>query len=174
MVANFTSYAVIGAIIGGVSYIIGAIVSGDWSWGGFAFAIVGGALATTLAGIGGLSNRQLVPSAIAATLLPSFSVPIGDFFISVSSTILFAKSLGIGASINASYKSGNFSFSAGIGVVSYGNYQVFGNQGAQIRQSLMATYNDDKTGFSLGTNFWSVDGNDSHRTAAVTIGVGEV
>jgi len=112
---------------------------------------------------------------------------------------------------------GNFSFSAGIGVVSYGNYQGFGNQGAQIRHSLMATYDDGKTGFSLGTNFWSGDGGmkmfdqqtgivkgrsgdfnfsyendgtpfqkkwfaggilgdggDSHRTALVTIGIGEL
>lgn len=42
--------------------------------------------------------------------------------------------------------------------MAYSNYQGFGTRGGEIRESLMAGYNDGNTGFSLGTNYWQGTG----------------
>jgi hypothetical protein len=60
-------------------------------------------------------------------------------------------------SFGVSYSDGDWSFSGGVGIMSYGNYNGFGANANEIRYSILANYDDGKTGFSLGTNFWRGD-----------------
>jgi len=39
--------------------------------------------------------------------------------------------------------------------MSNSNYNGFGKNGLEVRKSILASYDDGKTGVSLGTNFWS-------------------
>jgi hypothetical protein len=39
--------------------------------------------------------------------------------------------------------------------VSNSNYNGFGKSGMEIRKSILAFYDDGKTGLSLGSNIWS-------------------
>ena len=152
---------IVGAVSGAAAYIGHAIQTGNWSWGGFGMAILGGAI------LGGITYG-IAPSLVWSTgsllsiaaagfvgaFLPSFNIPIGDWNISISPSIAFGNASGIGASLSVGYSDGNWSFSGGIGYMNYGNYNGFGN-GVEIRKSILAAYDDGTTGFSLGTNFWS-------------------
>lgn len=57
-------------------------------------------------------------------------------------------------SVGISYNSGEFTFSYGFGVTRYTKHYATGNEGTEIRNSFMVNYDNGKTGFSLGTNFW--------------------
>ncbi len=151
---------IVGAVSGAAAYIGQAIQTGNWSWGGFAMAVLGGAI------VGGItygiapslvwSTSSLLTIAAAgfvSSFLPSFTIPIGDWSISISPSIAFGNASGIGANLSIGYSDGNWSFSAGIGYMNYGNYHGFGN-GTEIRTSILAAYDDGKTGFSYGTNWW--------------------
>ncbi|QHI38239.1 tRNA(Glu)-specific nuclease WapA [Kordia antarctica] len=171
---------IVGAISGAAAYIGHAIQTGNWSWGGFGMAILGGAI------VGGLTYG-IAPSMVWSTgsilsiaaggfvgaFLPSFNIPIGDWNISISPSIAFGNAAGIGASLSVGYSDGNWSFSAGIGYMNYGNYNGFGN-GVEIRKSILAAYDDGKTGFSLGTNWWSGNlggGNDNFHQQTGMLGI---
>lgn len=162
----FAVGAIIGAVSGGVSYAAQAIQTGNWNWGQFGLSTLGGAL------IGGVSGgyastactvtTNAVVNAFAsgfiAGMMPVYGVQMGDWSFSLSPAIAFGNTMGIGASISATYSSGDFSFSAGVGIMSNSNYNGFGKDGLEIRKSILAAYDDGKTGFSLGTNFWSGNG----------------
>lgn len=173
---------IVGAVSGAAAYIGHALQTGNWSWGGFGMAILGGAI------VGGITYG-IAPSMVWSTgsllsiaaggfvgaFLPSFNIPIGDWNISISPSIAFGNASGVGASLSVSYSDGNWSFSAGIGYMNYGNYNGFGN-GVEIRKSILAAYDDGKTGFSYGTNWWSGKGGMSEfkqRTGIVGIRSGD-
>ena len=157
--------ALIGAASGGAAYIGSALRTGNWSWGQFGLSVLGGAV---IGGITGGINPMSIFSAgslggIAATgfaagLLPSVNGHIGDFSFSISPAIAFGQSFGVGANLSVGYSSGKFAISAGLGYMAYGNYQGFGKSGSEIRESIMAAYDDGRNGFSLGTNNWSGTG----------------
>lgn len=152
--------ALIGALTGGVSYAASAIRTGDWSWKGLGMSMLTGAV---IGGItGGVNPASLISGSLGNTfatafvggLMPSANFKIGNFGFSISPSLAFGQSFGIGANLGVSYTDGNFSVSAGIGIMRYGNYQGFGKSGMEIRSSLMAAYDNGTTGISLGTNFW--------------------
>jgi RHS repeat-associated protein len=152
--------AAIGALTGGVSYVASAIRTGDWSWGQLGMSMLAGAV---IGGITGGTNpmailttslSKTVASAFVSGLLPSLNVSAGNFSFSLSPSVVFGKSFGIGANFSAGYNNGKWNISAGVGVMYYGNYQGFGKGGAEIRSSLMTGYDDGDSGFSLGTNVW--------------------
>ena len=155
--------ALIGAIIGGTSYVVQAIQTGDWSWGKFGTSILGGAV---IGGItGGLNPASLIGSSVGnavatgfvAAMTPAYGVKVGDWSFNISPSIAFGNTMGIGASVSATYNAGDFSFSGGVGIMSNSNYNGFGKNGLEVRKSILASYDDGKTGFSLGSNFWSGD-----------------
>ncbi len=156
--------AIVGAISGAAAYIGYVVQTGNWSWGGFAMAVLGGAL---VGGITGAIAPGIFPAmitvgyfwaaaatAFVSSFLPSFSVPVGDWNVNISPSIAFGNASGIGASLSVGYNDRHWSFSGGIGYMHYGNYNGFGN-GVEIRKSILAAYDDGRTGFSLGTNWWS-------------------
>jgi RHS repeat-associated protein len=173
--------AIIGAIAGGSGYIAYAIQTGNWSWSGFGMAVVGGAAVGALTGgLGGASATCVTLSAagnaaassFVAAFFPAISVPVGDWSFSISPSIAFGNASGAGVSFGVSYSDGDWSFSGGVGIMSYGNYNGFGANSNEIRYSILANYDDGKTGFSLGTNFWrgsaGSDGNNlNQRTGMV-------
>ena len=65
------------------------------------------------------------------------------------------KTVEIGTSISVTYRKDDFSFSAGVGIMSNNNYNGFGKNGLEIRKSILVAYDDGKTGVSLGSNIWS-------------------
>lgn len=160
--------AIIGAVAGATGYAAYAIQSGNWSWGGFGMAVIGGAVVGTLTGgLAGASATSVTLSAagnaaassFAAAFFPAINIPIGDWSISISPSIAFGNSSGAGMSFGVSYSDGDWNFSGGVGIMSYGNYNGFGTNANEIRYSILANYDDGKTGFSLGTNFWRGDFN---------------
>lgn len=170
---------IIGAVSGAVSYIAHAVNTGEWSWGSFGMAVVGGAI---IGGItGGISPMsifsagsygQLVMSSFVAGFMPAVSVPVGDWSFSISPAIAFGNASGVGLSFGVSYSDGDWSFSGGVGYMAYSNYNGFGANANEIRYSILANYDDGKTGFSLGTNFWrgshGSDGNNlNQRTGMI-------
>lgn len=160
----FTAFlvgAIVGAVAGGVAYIANAIRTGDWSWGGFAKAIIGGAL------IGGITGAiapqslfsvgsfgELAFSTFAAGYMPAIPIQIGDWTISLSPSIALGNATGVGVSLGVTYTDGDWNFSGGAGIMAYSNYNGFGANSKEFRYSALINYDDGKTGFSLGTNFW--------------------
>ena len=158
--------AIVGAIAGGAGYIAHAIQTGNWSWSGFGMAVVGGAAVGALTGgLGGATATCVTLSAagnaaassFAMAFFPAINVPVGDWSFSISPSIAFGNASGAGVSFGVSYSDGDWSFSGGVGIMSYGNYNGFGANANEIRYSILANYDDGKTGFSLGTNFWRGD-----------------
>lgn len=74
-------------------------------------------------------------------------------------------------SVGISYNSGEFTFSYGFGVTRYTKHYATGNEGTEIRNSFMVNYDNGKTGFSLGTNFWG--GMYSQRTGIFGVKSGD-
>ena len=155
---------IIGATAGATGYIAHAIQTGDWSWGAFGLAVGGGALIGGItAGISPMSIfsagsfGQLAISSFAAGFMPVISVPIGDWTISASPSIAFGNAAGAGVSFGVTYSDGDWSISGGFGIMEYTNYNGFGANAKEFRYSVLLNYDDGKTGFSLGTNFWEGD-----------------
>lgn len=172
--------AIVGAIAGGAGYIAHAIQTGNWSWSGFGMAVVGGAAVGALTGgLGGATATCVTLSAagnaaassFAMAFFPAINVPVGDWSFSISPSIAFGNASGAGVSFGVSYSDGDWSFSGGVGIMSYGNYNGFGANANEIRYSILANYDDGKTGFSLGTNFWRGDFN--QRTGLIGIHSGD-
>lgn len=158
---------IVGAAAGGAAYIATAIQTGNWSWGGFGMSILSGAIIGGITGGYGSAATAVTSSAVgnaaassfAAAFFPAISVPVGDWSFSISPSIAFGNASGAGLSFGVSYSEGDWNFSGGVGIMSYGNYNGFGANANEIRYSILANYDDGKTGFSLGTNFWRGDFN---------------
>lgn len=153
--------AIIGAIAGGAGYVAQAIQTGDWNLGKFGMSVWGGAILGGITGgvapmsVVGVSVAQVAATSFVIGMMPAYGVQVGDWSFSISPAIAFGNTAGIGASLSVTYSSGDFSFSGGIGIMSNSNYNSLGKSGMEIRKSILASYDDGKTGLSLGTNFWS-------------------
>ena len=151
--------AMIGALTGGISYAASAIRTGDWSWSGLGMSMLTGAVIGGVTGginpgaVIGQSIGKTFATAFVSGLMPAANITVGDFGFSLSPSVAFGKSFGIGANLSVSYGS-KWSISGGFGFMYYGNYQGFGKSGAEIRASAMGAYDNGKNGFSIGTNFW--------------------
>lgn len=173
--------AIIGAVAGAAGYMAYAIQTGNWSWGGFGMAVVGGAAVGALTGgLGGATATCVTLSAagssaassFVAAFFPAISIPVGDWSFSVSPSIAFGNAAGAGMSLGISYSEGEWNFSGGVGIMSYSNYNGFGANANEIRYSILANWDDGKTGFSLGTNFWR--GDFKQRTGMIGFHSGDI
>ncbi|WP_369617908.1 polymorphic toxin type 23 domain-containing protein [Flavobacterium sp. CFS9] len=169
--------AMVGAISGGVAYTAKAIQTGNWNIGQFGMAVLGGAVIGGITGgiapmsVVGVSMGNVVASAFIGGMMPSYGVQVGDWSFSISPSIAFGNTMGIGASLSVTYSSGNFSFSAGVGIMSNSNYNGLGKNGMEIRKSILASYDDGKNGVSLGSNIWG--GDFAQRTGVVGLHFGD-
>jgi len=112
-----------------------------------------------------------VASAFIGNFMPTIDIPIGDWNINVSPAIAFGNATGVGVNVGVSYSDGNWSFSAGVGVMYYGDYNGFGKNGLEIRKSILSAWDDGKAGVSLGTNFWG--GDFKQQTGVLGLKLGE-
>ena len=168
----FWAAVVIGAIIGASSYAMSATFHNSWSWKDFGLSVLGGAVGGAITGALG-STAVLTAESIAngiatgavSSMLPSVNFPIGDWNISLSMAVAFGNASGIGANFAVGYNDGNWGFSAGVGIMAYNNYYGFGKNAIEVRNSIMASWDDGTTGVSLGTNAWS--GDFSQRTGMI-------
>ena len=166
-------------VVAAASFVIGyvgsGLATGNWGWSsvktGLITAVTGwlayntaGASTGITAGSGSLNAAMgnfIVNQAASVAIsyfIPPVGIQVGDWSISISPSIAFGNSMGIGANLSVTYSSGDFSFSGGIGIMSNSNYNGLGKNGMEIRKSILIAYDDGKTGFSLGTNFWSGTG----------------
>ena len=168
----FWAAVIIGAIIGASSYAVSAAINDSWSWGSFGLSVLGGAVGGAITGALG-STAVLTAESIAngiatgavSSMLPSVNFPIGDWNISLSLAVAFGNASGMGANFAVGYNDGNWGFSAGVGIMAYNNYYGFGKNAIEVRNSIMASWDDGTTGVSLGTNAWS--GDFSQRTGMI-------
>lgn len=98
-----------------------------------------------------------VASAFVSAFFPPINFAIGDWNVSMSPAIAFGNASGTGVNIGVGYSDGDWSVSGGVGLTSYSDYNGFGINSSEIRYSALVNYDDGKTGFSLGTNFWRGD-----------------
>ncbi|MDX6188495.1 polymorphic toxin type 23 domain-containing protein [Flavobacterium sp. Fl-318] len=147
--------------------------------GQFSISVLSGAAIGAITGGVDLSSSvlsaasvgQAVATGFVSAILPSYGVQVGDWSFNISPAIAFGNTSGIGASLSVGYSSGDFSFSAGIGIMSNSNYNGFGKNGLEIRKSILAAYDDGKTGVSLGSNMWG--GDFAQRTGMFGIHLGD-
>lgn len=164
--------AIIGAACGGASYVAHAIQTGNWSWSNFGMSVLIGAAVGAVSGaispmsIFSTTLGQAVASSFVSAFFPAINIPIGDWNISMSPSIAFGNASGSGVNIGVGYSDGDWSFSGGVGLNSYNNYNNFGANAREIRYSALVNYDDGKTGFSLGTNLWRGD-NFHQRTGMI-------
>ncbi len=172
--------AIIGAATAAVGYIAQAAISGNWNWGQFALSILSGAL------IGGISGGiapgavpavlttadfvNLAAGAIFASFLPSYTIPIGDFSISLSPAIAFGNAGGIGANLTATYTDGDFSISGGLGFTNYENAPGINKSSFEFRTSYSFTYNDGNFAASVySTTFSNTNGLPSQKVGGLAL-----
>lgn len=170
--------AMLGAATGAASYIGQAVKTGNWKWSQFGMSVLGGAVvgALTWGTLPGCLTFEyavgVIGTGFAAGFMPSIgNMQVGDWNISLSPAIALGNVTGIGANLSVTYSDGNFSFSAGVGIMSNSNYHNFGKNGLEIRESILASWNDGKTGVSLGTNFWQ--GGFNQRTGVLGLSSGK-
>ncbi len=193
------SAAILGAATGAVAYAINAAITGDWSWGGFAMSIIGGAVTGALGGLVApgmyptiMSTAQFVGAVgigVASGYLPTFGASIGDFSFSLSPFAAFGTGgLDYGISGSIGYRDKNVAFSIGGSIgrrsSNFGvGFTVFDNKnnqsfsagvtfygGKHAQTNWFAGYNKGDFSFKM-TNDAGVGG-DKHRTAAFELGVG--
>jgi RHS repeat-associated protein len=177
--------AIIGAAIGAGTYIVNALITGNWDWGGFAMSILGGAITGAIGGaiapgmfpaIMTMSHAWgLVATGIVASFLPAVTIPIGDFSFSLSPAIAFGNAASIGASFNVSYKDGDFNVSAGYGLSLVSKAHGTGGRGWEHRISASVGYDDGKFRTALySTHFTSgANGETTQRVGGISIGHGD-
>ncbi|WPC09937.1 hypothetical protein LEQ04_03260 [Riemerella anatipestifer] len=90
-----------------------------------------------------------------SSILPSWNISIGNFDFNFSPSIAIGKGWGFGANISATFRSGDFAISAGIGIMNYGAHEGSGNSGIEFRKSAMLNYDDGNFGLGLGLNNWN-------------------
>lgn len=170
-----------------IGYVSSGLTTGNWGWtsvrSGLISAVTGWVAYNTLgastfsdscvAGNTGMWNF-IASSAVSAGVsyfMQPMGIQVGNWSFSISPAIAFGNTMGIGANLSITYSSGDFSFSGGIGIMSNSNYNGFGKNGLEIRESILAAYDDGKNGFSLGTNFWQGDFN--QRTGLIGLHSGD-
>lgn len=148
--------ALIGAITGAAHYIGVAIQTGNFNIGGFFKSILGGAVTGAILGaiapmaiptgtIGGFALAGFLGS-----FMPSVNINLGGgFSFSVSLSVAFGNSMGLGANFALSYNKGSWNFSAGIGISKTSNTGNTGLSFWEKRYSGSIGYDDGKFGFSL-------------------------
>ena len=164
--AGIITGAVVGATIGAGSYLLNAVITGNFSWSGFGKSILMGTI--TGAVFGGVYNASLLTAgfsytnyvfgSIISSVLPSWEINIGDFSFNISPSIAIGKGWGFGANVSATFHAGDFSYSYGFGVMYYAAHAGSGLSGWEYRKSEMFSYDDGKFGFNLGSNWWSGSG----------------
>ena len=176
--------AIIGATVGAATYAINAAITGDWSWGGFAMAVVGGAIMGAIASaiapnmmvtaINGAGFWATVGTSVASSFLPGVSIPVGDFSFTISPSIMFGKAFGIGANIGVSYKAGAFTMSAGFGVTFFGSAMGTGHSGWEYRSSASLSLElEDENGNFYRASLYSTSfssGETSQRVGGASVG----
>ncbi len=127
------------------------------NWGNISLSMAKGGITGAIGGV----------NAVVASAYDTFTFGYGSINISAGSNLSFnlspafafgSDSSGFGANLGFNYRSGNFNLSGGVGVMSYSSYNGLGVNGTEFRQSLMAGFDDGRTGFSAGTNLWSGTG----------------
>ncbi len=170
--------AIIGAAVGGASYIGHAILTGNWNWGQFGMsllsgAILGAATAGTLpASITSNYVTSMVLGGFASGFLPSFTVPVGDWSFSISPSVAFGNAAGIGANLSVSYSDGNFSLSGGYGISYYGRAYGTGASGWESRKSWGVNWDDGRTGFGVYSTRFS-SGETSQKVGGLSFRSGD-
>lgn len=172
--------AIIGAVMGGASYIGQAIQTGDWSWGKFGMSVLGGAVSGAIMGaITGGAGSAITWGAMAGYAATgfvgsfmSYNIDLGGgFSIGISPSIAFGNSFNVGASLNVSYRKGNLSFSASIAGTYYNKHAGSGVSGWGYRYSAMMGYESKNFSFGLGTNVWK--GIHTQQTGIIKLGSGD-
>lgn len=160
--AGIVAGAIAGAIVGATSYMLKAAITNSWSWSGFGKSILMGAVGGAISGgynpglfssaTGTLLNMG---SQVISSILPAWEINIGNFSFSISPSIAIGKGWGFGANVSATFHAGDFSLSAGFGIMHYGAHAGSGESGWEYRKSAQVSYDNGKWGLSLGTNKWS-------------------
>ncbi|WP_333663138.1 polymorphic toxin type 23 domain-containing protein [Chishuiella changwenlii] len=171
--------AAIGAAIGLATYTFGVAINGQkWNIKGALKSIMQGAISGAISagmdpGIFGTSIgiTKYVTSQLISTILPSFDFSIGDFDFSISPSIALGKGWGVGANFSATFHAGDFSLSAGFGIMNYGSHQGSGSSGWEYRKSKMIGYNSKAFGINLGTNQW--EGLHAQQTGILKLSSGD-
>ena len=179
VLAGIITGAVVGATIGAGSYLLNAIITGNFSLKDFGRSILMGAVTGAVSGgiynaslfTAGFSYTNHILGSIVASVLPAWEINIGDFNFSISPSIAIGKGWGFGANVSATFHAGDFAISGGFGIMHYGSHAGSGEKGWEYRKSAMVTYDDGKFGVSLGTNKWS--GLHSQQTGIVGLRHGD-
>lgn len=173
--------AIIGAIMGGTSYIGQAIQTGDWSWGKFGMAILGGAASGAIMGaITGGAASALTWGAIAeyaamgfvGSFIPAYTMDLGGgFSVGISPSLAFGNSNSLGVNFNMSYRKGSWSLSVGFSIAHQGRAAGSGISGWGYRYSAMIAYDSKDFSIGLGTNVWK--GVHPQQTGIIRLGSGD-
>ncbi len=174
--------AAVGATIGAVSYVINAAITGNWNWGDFGKAILGGAISGAITGAiapGAVLMNAVnvgfgasVAMGVVAGFLPGFDIQVGDFNFRLSPAIAFGKAYGVGANVSVSYTDGNFSMSAGFGATYFGAAHGTGHKGWEYRTSYAIGYSDGDFTMSVYTTYFN-SGETSQQIGGLSLGHGE-
>jgi len=173
--ATVATGAIIGAAVGGASYIINAAISKNWSWGAFGSSILMGAVSGAIAGgispgAFSASTGTLLTNAagqVIASVLPAYDFKVLGVSFSISPSIAMGKGWGFGANISVTFRAGDVSLSYGFGTTNYAAHAGSGTSGWEFRRSLMLSYDDGNFGISLGSNRWDGLGLDSQTTGVL-------
>ncbi|MDQ1805749.1 polymorphic toxin type 23 domain-containing protein, partial [Chryseobacterium sp. CKR4-1] len=180
LLAGVVAGAIAGSIVGVASYMLGAAISGNWSWSSFGSSILMGAVAGAISGgmnpgVFSASTGTLMRMGgqVISSILPAWDISIGNFSFSVSPSIAIGKGWGIGANFSATFRAGDFAFSGGFGIMNYGAHAGSGNSGWEFRKSIMAGTlgKEGNLGLMLGTNMWS--GMHSQQTGIIRLASGD-
>ncbi len=132
-----------GAISGAISFGIGAASSAIFGTASMASMTVGDAI------ISGISGQ------IVGAVLPKWEFKVGDWSFNINPVLYFGNSIGLGLNASVTYNDGgNWYFSIGISLTGFTKHYGTGQEGFEARFSAMATFDDGKTSFSLGSNLW--------------------
>ncbi len=127
-----------------------AMSNGNMNFGQIFTSAAQGFLSGGLAGVPGFGNLLVGQ---VSKFLPSMNIPIGDWNINFSMSLAYGNSFGVGFNVGVSYTDGDWSFSGGFSVMGYDNYNGFEANSDEIRYSLLASYDDGKTGLVWETIF---------------------
>ncbi|QMU63314.1 MAG: hypothetical protein GKR88_02820 [Flavobacteriaceae bacterium] len=158
--------AIIGGTVGAITYLIRADMTGNWSWGGFASAIFGGALSGAIAGVVApqtvigsfLSNGYggSVVLGLASAFLPSKEISIGkNLSFNLSLALAAGNASGFGINAGFEFSNGNFSISAGVGFTYFGSAHGTGHSGWEYRKSWGINWDDGHQGVGVYSTTFS-------------------
>ena len=164
IIAGIITGAVVGATIGAGSYLLNAIITGNFSLKDFGRSILMGAVTGAVSGgiynaslfTAGFSYTNHILGSIVASVLPAWEINIGDFNFSISPSIAIGKGWGFGANVSVTFHAGDFAISGGFGIMHYGSHPGSGERGWERRYSIMGgtSGRNGNLGIMLGTNLW--------------------